>query len=86
MSDYITDMTSMVESRGLEYRICFTKLVWNGPVKLQNSLYIDLLYFQVGCVCVCMCVCVCVCMCVCVCVCVCVYVCVGVCMLTKLYI
>eukprot|EP00731_Ephydatia_muelleri_P028666 Em0020g310a len=46
MSDYITDMTSMVESRGLEYRICFTKLVWNGPVKLQNSLYIDLLYFQ----------------------------------------
>ena len=46
MSDYITDMTSMVETRGLEYRVCFTKLVWNRAVKLHNSLYIDLLYSQ----------------------------------------
>ena len=46
-SDYIQDVTSMLESQELQCRLCFRKLLWYRPLNTDNPLYLDILYQQV---------------------------------------
>ena len=46
-SDYIQDIVSMLETQELQYRLCFSKLLWYRPLNTDNALYVDTLYQQV---------------------------------------
>ena len=46
-SDYIQDIVSMLETQELQYRLCFSKLLWYHPLNTDNALYVDTLYQQV---------------------------------------
>ena len=46
-TDYLQDVVSLLERQGLEYRLCCTKLLWYRPLRLDQPLYVELLYHQV---------------------------------------
>eukprot|EP00117_Sycon_ciliatum_P037453 scpid4622/ scgid28017/ Unconventional myosin-XV; Unconventional myosin-15 len=46
-NDYILDITTMLERQKLEYWLFFKKIVWFRPMRLENALFINLLYHQI---------------------------------------
>ena len=45
--DYIFDITNMLDDQGLAYQLAFKKLLWYQPLRVKNTLHIDILYHQV---------------------------------------
>lgn len=41
------DVCTLLDSQDLIYKLCFHKLMWYNPLKLENSFYSTLLYHQV---------------------------------------
>lgn len=45
--DYILDVTTELEHKQKEYFLLLKRTVWIHPIRLDNSLYIDVMFFQV---------------------------------------
>lgn len=46
-NEYLLDITTMLERQKLEYWLGFKKIVWFRPLRLENSMFVNMLYQQV---------------------------------------
>lgn len=47
-TDYILDITTMLERQRLDYWLFLKKVAWFQPIHLENTLLVNLLHHQVG--------------------------------------
>ncbi len=45
--DYILDVTTELDHKQKEYFLLLKRTVWIHPIRLDNQLYIDVMFFQV---------------------------------------
>lgn len=46
--EYILDVTTELEFKRRDYFLLLKRTVWIHPLRLDNDLYIDVMFFQVG--------------------------------------
>lgn len=46
--EYILDISTELEHKQKEFFLLLKRTVWIHPLRLDNDLYIDVMFFQVG--------------------------------------